>query len=481
MQRVKVGAAAALLLLAGAAWRGPAAHTTTPDHGITAPPAATQTGPRRESYADVVNAVAPSVVTVRTEARARVAPTGGDEDLWRFFGEPFGPVPRSPRTFRQRGVGSGIVMSPDGYILTNHHVVDQAADIRVEFTNGRSVKATVVGSDRPSDLALLKIEATGLAPIPLGDSDQVKVGDVVLAVGNPLNVGQTVTMGIISAKGRSTGVGAGVYEDFLQTDAPINHGSSGGALVNTKGELIGINAQIVSPSDGNVGIGFAIPVNMARHVMDELRLGGHVRRARLGVSVQPVTSEIADSLGLKDVGGAIVNSVEAASAADRAGVRRGDVITSFNGKPVHGTNSLRNSVAESTPGTAATLVVIRDGRQMSLGVKLDEADHPGATRRSDEPDDDKTRLGVAVAPLTPELAVRQGLAREARGMLVQEVRPDSRADDAGILPGDVILEVNRQSVGTVEELRSAMRRSSERPALVLISRGGRELFVTVRA
>jgi S1-C subfamily serine protease len=251
--------------------------------------------------------------------------------------------------------------------------------------------------------------------------------------------------------------------------------------VNTKGELIGINAQIVSPSDGNVGIGFAIPVNMARHVMDELRLGGHVRRARLGVSVQPVTSEIADSLGLKDVGGAIVNSVEAASAADRAGVRRGDVITSFNGKPVHGTNSLRNSVAESTPGTAATLVVIRDGRQMSLGVKLDEADHPGATRRSDEPDDDKTRLGVAVAPLTPELAVRQGLAREARGMLVQEVRPDSRADDAGILPGDVILEVNRQSVGTVEELRSAMRRSSERPALVLISRGGRELFVTVRA
>ena len=478
VRRVKVGAAAALLLLGGAAWRVPAAQATAPGQNVVS--AVAQFGTRPESYADVVNLVAPSVVTVRTEGRARVAPTGGDEDLRRFFGEPFGSVPRSPRMFRQRGVGSGIVMSQDGYILTNHHVIDQAADIRVEFTGGRSFKATVVGSDRPSDLALLKIEAAGLSPIPLGDSDQVKVGDLVLAVGNPLNLGQTVTMGIISAKGRSTGIAAGAYEDFLQTDAPINHGNSGGALVNTKGELVGINAQIVSPSDGNIGIGFAIPANMARHVMDELRLGGHVRRARLGVTVQPVTSDIADSLGLKEIGGAIVSSVEASSAAERAGVRRGDVITSFNGKPVHDTNSLRNRVAESTPGTAATLVVIRDGRQMSLAVKLDEADLPRAARGADEPeDDDKTRLGVLVAPLTPELALRQGLARETRGMLVQDVSPDSRADDAGILPGDVILEVNRQSVGTVEELRSAVR-PSDRPRLVLISRGGRELFVTVR-
>lgn len=484
VQRVKVGAAAAaaILFLVGLAWRGPAALATAPNQNIAAASAATPIGAHRESYADVVNVVAPSVVTVRTEGSARVAPAAGDEDLRRFFGEPFGSDPRSPRMFRQRGVGSGIVMSKDGYILTNHHVVDQAADIRVEFSGGRSFKATVVGSDRPSDLALLKIEAAGLPPIPVGDSDQVKVGDVVLAVGNPLNIGQTVTMGIISAKGRSTGIGVGVYEDFLQTDAPINHGNSGGALVNTKGELIGINAQIVSPSDGNIGIGFAIPANMAQHVMDELRRGGHVRRAQLGVTVQPVTSDIADSLGLKEIGGAIVSSVETASAAERAGIRRGDVITSFNGKPVHDTNSLRNRVAENTPGTAATLVVIRDGRQVSVAVKLDEADTPRTTRRSDEPDgdDNKTRLGVAVAPLTPELAVRQGLGRETRGMLVQDVSPDSRADDAGILPGDVILEVNRQSVGTVEDLRSAVLRSSDRPALVLISRGGRELFVTVR-
>ena len=223
--------------------------------------------------------------------------------LRRFFGERFGQGRgQAPRAPKQRGLGSGVVVTPDGYILTNNHVIESADDIRIEFNDGRSFKAKLIGADKPSDLALLKIEQTGLATLPLGNSDDVQVGDVVLAVGNPLGIGQTVTMGIVSAKGRSTSSGDGSYEDFLQTDAPINHGNSGGALVSTRGELVGINSQIVSPGDGNIGIGFAIPANMARHVMDSLKTDGRVRRSQLGVTVQPVTSEMAESLGLKEVG-----------------------------------------------------------------------------------------------------------------------------------------------------------------------------------
>ncbi len=235
-----------------------------------------------------------------------------EDDLFRrFFGDPRGEDPRTPRSFRQRGLGSGVIVSTDGFILTNHHVVNGADQVRVEMTDGRSFDAKVVGSDAPSDLALIKVNAAGLHALLFGNSDAVQVGDVVLAVGNPLGIGQTVTMGIVGAKGRSTGVGDGSYEDFLQTDAPINQGNSGGALVNLKGELVGINAQIVSPSGGNIGIGFAIPAKMANHVMNLLRTEGRVRRAQLGVTVQPVTPEMAASLQLKDVSGAIVSCGDA--------------------------------------------------------------------------------------------------------------------------------------------------------------------------
>jgi S1-C subfamily serine protease len=288
-------------------------------------------------------------------------------------------------------------------------------------------------------------------------------------------------MGIISAKGRSTDTTDGSYEDFLQTDAPINHGNSGGALVNTKGELVGINSQIISPSDGNIGIGFSIPANMARHVMDELRTGGKVRRARLGVVVQPVTSDLAESLGLKQVSGAIVSDVTPGSAADHAGVKRGDIIKSFNGQPVQDTNSLRNRVADATPGASATVVVMRDGSERTLTVKLDEAAPSRSARDSGPVDsDDKTALGVAVTPLTPELAERSKLPKGAEGVVVQQVNPDGRAAEAGIQEGDVILEVNRKPVKSVDELRSAIGRSTDRPTLLLVSRGGDTRFVTVR-
>ena len=445
----------------------------------------------RDSYADVVKMVAPAVVTIRTEGQARVTPTGfgGDdqEDLFRrFFGQQFSPrEPQgrrpSPRTFKQRALGSGVVVSGDGYILTNNHVVEDAEDIRVEFSDSRSFKAKLVGADRPSDLAVLKIDAAGLPAVSLGDSNAVQVGDVVLALGNPLGIGQTVTMGIISAKGRSTSRGDGSYEDFLQTDAPINHGNSGGALVNLKGELVGINSQILSLSDGNIGIGFAIPANMARHVMDDLKRDGRVRRAQLGVTVQPVTSDMAESLNLKDVSGAIVSSVADDSAAARAGVKRGDVITTFNGQPVQDFNSLRNRVADMAPGAAASIGVIRDGRAKTLTVTLDEAEGSKQARSTSESaSDDKAALGVAVAPLTPQLAERAGLPRDARGVLIQDVNPDGRGADAGLQEGDVIVEVNRQAVQTVDDLRSALRKAGDKPALLLVSREGRQSFITVR-
>ena len=368
---------AALLLLTGAAWRGVVAQAPA-IVAQTAPPVATPiahgVAGGHDSYADVVQVVAPAVVTIRTEGKSNVSPTGfqGDDFLRRFFGDQFDGNPRQPRSFTQRALGSGVIVSSDGYLLTNHHVVDGADDIQVDLTDGRTLTATLVGSDQPSDLALLKITASDLHALALGNSDAVRVGDVALAVGNPLGIGQTVTMGIISAKGRSTGAGDGGYEDFLQTDAPINQGNSGGALVNTKGELIGINSQILSTSEGNIGIGFAIPANMARHVMDELRQGGRVRRAQLGVTVQAVTSDMAASLGLKSVGGALVASVAPGSAADRAGIAKGDVIESFNGQAVRDTNSLRNHVAAAEPGSNAAVIILRNGSEKTLMVKLDE-------------------------------------------------------------------------------------------------------------
>jgi serine protease Do len=485
---------AALLLISGAAWRGIAADEKPTAHLATvSTPIQHAIAGGRDSYADVVDVVAPAVVTIRTEGKAKMSPTQfqmpDDDDFFnQFFGQQFGPRgPHrglQPRTFKQRALGSGVIVTTDGYILTNHHVVDGADDIKVEFTDGRSLGAKVIGTDKASDLALLKVTGSDFKALALGNSDSVKVGDVVLAVGNPLGVGQTVTMGIVSAKGRSTSVGDGSYEDFLQTDAPINHGNSGGALVNTKGELVGINSQILSNSDGNIGIGFAIPVNMAKSVMDQLRTKGKVTRAQLGVTVQTVSSDMAASLGLKQPGGVIVSSVAAGGAADRAGLKQGDVITAFNGQPVHDMNSLRNRVAASGPGSNADVTIVRDGSEKHVPVKLEELNVDRLARNDRGDGDgngtsDKGALGVSVEPLTPELASRLGV-KNAHGLVVEDVNPDSRAADAGIQQGDVIESVNRQAVKSVDELRDALRKTSDRPALLLINRKGAEIFVTVR-
>ena len=316
------------------------------------------------SYADTVSKATPAVVTIHSEQRVRQPqqfPFMDDPFFRRFFGER--NQQQAPSQPTRQGLGSGVIVREDGYILTNHHVIDGADKISVDMNDKRSLEAQVVGSDPPSDLAVLKVNASGLPVLPLGDSDRTRVGDVVLAIGNPLGVGQTVTMGIISAKGRQTGLSNGSFEDFLQTDAPINRGNSGGALVSTNGELIGINSQILSPSGGSIGLGFAIPSNMARNVMEQLINSGKVRRGQLGIVVLPIPSEQASRLGVTQGPGVVVYQVQGGSGADRAGLKQGDVITALNGQAVADPNSFRNAIASTPPGSEVTLTVKRGGEQ----------------------------------------------------------------------------------------------------------------------
>ena len=335
-------------------------------------PPSTTTGPV-VSYADIVSRVSAAVITIHSQQRVRAAqqyPFMDDPMFRQFFGD---RVPQQMPEQRRSGLGSGVIISTDGYILTNHHVIDGAEQIKVDLNDNRTLDARVVGSDPPSDLAVLKIDATNLPVLALGDSDKVRVGDVVLAIGNPLGIGQTVTMGIISAKGRQTGLSSGSFEDFLQTDAPINQGNSGGALVSTNSELVGINSQILSPSGGSIGIGFSIPSNMARTITDTLVKNGKVRRGQLGIVVVPVNSEPARQLGIKDINkGVVVNQVQSGSAADRAGLRKGDIILALNGVEVNQPNVFRNQVASTAPGTSVTLKILRDGREQQVQAALGE-------------------------------------------------------------------------------------------------------------
>ncbi len=442
--------------------------------------------PLQASYADLVSRVAPAVVTIRAERVVKAAnqpmPFAEDPMFRRFFGDRV-PQPGAPgapgQGHREGGLGSGVVVSDDGIILTNHHVIEGADEIKVELSDRRVYDAKVIGSDPPTDLAVLRIDARQLPYLPLGDSSAVRVGDVVLAFGNPLGVGQTVTMGIISAKGRHTGLNDGGFEDFLQTDAPINRGNSGGALVDLQGKLVGINSQIMSPSGGSIGIGFAIPASMAGSVMNQLLDGGAVRRGQLGVTIQPVTSELARGLGLDGLRGALVSNVSEGSAAAKAGVERGDVIVGFEGKPVADGNELRNLVAGTAPGSRVGLEVLRDGSARQLSVTLGELAAKGEQVAASAEPADEFKLGIGVRPLGREDLGELGLPAGSRGLLVTEVDPGGLAGAAGIAPGDVIERANNQPVTSVAELKAALERSGDRPTVLLVQRQGNSVFVAI--
>jgi serine protease Do len=475
-------AAAAALLLTGSifGWTASSKVGLTASAKSAPTAAAVPAVPAPGSYAGVVDQVTPAVVTIRMERRVHNVSQDVPDELRQFFGDQFGFGRRGPQQPERRegGLGSGVVVRPDGYILTNNHVVDHADQVSVELTDGRTFKAKVVGTDAATDLAVVKIDGSNLPTLPLGDSDAVRVGDVVLAVGNPLGVGQTVTMGIVSAKGRATERGDNSYEDFIQTDAPINQGNSGGALVSTRGELIGINSQILSPSGGNIGIGFAIPANMAKNVMTQLIDHGQVHRGMIGVTIQPVTSDIASSLGLSQVRGALVNSVQPGSPADKAGIKRGDVITAVNGAAIKDTNNLRNDLAEMAPGSTAKLTVVRDGKDQTFAVTIVERQARGSEDKAGGTESDRSgTFGMGVEPLTRDQAQELGIPTTS-GVLVSEVQPGGRAADAGLRPGDVITEVDRKPVTSPDALRAALK-DGTKPALLLVHRGEATVYLTI--
>ena len=481
--RIAALAAASVLAVGSAAWPG---NGTTAAADVPETSVALDTtrviGGDTDSYAPVVSKVAPAVVTVRSERRARTAQTQQNpllQDPWfrDFFGDRFGGADPRPQP-RQRGLGSGVIVNQDGYILTNHHVIEGADEVQVELKDRRTFDAKVVGSDSASDLAVLKIAASALPVVPFGNSEAVNVGDIVLALGNPLGVGQTVTMGIISAKGRATGLGDGSFEDFLQTDAPINSGNSGGALVNTRGELVGINSQILSPSGGNIGIGFSIPVNMARAVMDALIKDGQVHRGRLGVTVQPITSDLARSLQLKEVAGALVNDVTARGPAERAGLQPGDVVVAINGTAVSDSNELRNRIAQLGPNGRVELTIVRNGQTQNVTATLEALPSKSAAAAQVEPrDGERAAAGLSIEPLTAQRARQLGLD-DTSGLLVTRVDPDGAAADAGIRAGDVIQKVDGRAITSADDLRQALA-SGDRPALVLVRRGEQNVFVSL--
>jgi serine protease Do len=432
-------------------------------------------------FAPVVKRALPAVVSISSSKLVKTAggsefPFSEDPLFRQFFGNQFNMQPRQER---EHSLGSGVVISPDGYILTNNHVVDQATDIKVTFLDKRELKARVIGKDPQTDLAVLKVGARDLQALPLGDSSKMEAGDFVLAIGNPFGLSETVTMGIISATGRR-GLDIENYENFLQTDAAINPGNSGGALMNADGSLIGINTAILAGnSGGNQGVGFAIPINMARLVMDQILKSGKVVRGYLGVTIQDVTPAMAKAFGLKEAQGVVVADVSSDSPAAKAGVERGDVILALNGKPVSESAELRLETSMTKPGTVVQLKISRNGSERNIPVTLGELPAKGEPASGETQSSTGLLTGVKVEALTPDIAGSLQLPVGTRGVVVDSVDPASSAADAGLERGDVIQEVNHKAVTTVDAFRNAVREAGNGPVLLLINRNGATIYVAV--
>jgi serine protease Do len=439
-------------------------------------------GPNRAGFAPVVKKVLPAVVNISSSKVVKTPAGFGqvpEDPLFRqFFGNSFGQGFNVPREQREHGLGSGVIVSPNGYILTNNHVVDGASDILVTLSDKREFKGRVVGTDPKTDIAVVKIDATDLPSIVFGDSSKVQIGDYAIAVGEPFGLGGTVTMGIVSATGRAN-LGIEDYEDFIQTDAPINPGNSGGALVDDRGTLIGINTAILAHgSEGNQGIGFAIPANLARTVMDEILKNGKVTRAYLGIVPQDVTPSIAKAFGAKEATGALVSDVSPDSPAQRAGLQRGDIILDVNGKPVVDSNQLRMNISMMHPETTVDLKVMRNGAERDLTAKLEELPTKEASVENPSQGNKSSLSGVSVEDLDAQTARQLGLAPTTKGVVVTRINPASAAADSGLQRGDVIQEVNRQPVRNTEDFERAMS-NSKNETLLLVNRDGRTMYVAV--
>lgn len=449
--------------------------------------ATTDQAPSHNGFAPVVKKALPSVVNISSSKVSKM-PTGffeqmPEDPLFRqFFGDNANRQFRSPREMpqqREKALGSGVIMTRDGYIMTNNHVVDGATDVRVTLGDKREFKAKIVGTDPKTDIAVLKIDATNLPLITVADSSKVQVGDYALAIGDPFGVGQTVTMGIVSATGRSH-LGIEDYEDFIQTDAPINPGNSGGALVDDRGDLIGINTAIIAHgSEGNQGIGFAVPANLARNVMEQIVEHGKVTRAYLGIVPQDVTPAIAKAFGVKDSGGALVGDVSPNSPASRSGIEKGDVILGLNGKPVANSNDLRMAISMMAPDSSVNLKVLRSGSERNYTVKLGELPTTeAAVEREGNGSSNSVLSGVSVENLDAQTSRQLGLSASAQGVVVTKVAPASPAAEAGLRRGDVIQEVNRKAVRNTSDFERAVAASKD-DTLLLVNRHGSTMYLAV--
>lgn len=435
-----------------------------------------------EAFSDIVKAISPTVVnisTTKTIKREMPFPHFFNTPFDEFF-EPF----RIPRKWKEQSLGSGVIVSDDGYIITNNHVIEKADEIKISLYDKQDYKAKVIGSDPKTDIAILKIPAKNLPTIKWGDSEELEVGEFVLAFGNQFGFSHTVTMGIVSATGRAN-VGVAEYEDFIQTDAAINPGNSGGPLVNIKGELIGINTAIFSRTGGYEGIGFAVPSNMARRVMEQLIKEGKITRGWLGVSIQEVTPELAKQFGVENSKGALVTDIFRGSPAERAGLKRGDVIVEFNGRAIKDVETLRNMTAQSELGSTVKLKVMRDRKPIFIDAIIAELPKESVEaipeKMKEGMREENALAGFSVIELTPEIAKQIGLHNEEKGAVVVRVEPDSSAEEAGLKKGDVIQEINKKGIRSLSEFNSIASRIKKGDTMLLfVNRGGQKFYITLK-
>jgi serine protease Do len=443
-----------------------------------------------QGFSPVVKSSAPAVVNisssriVRSPEAGPEAPFLSDPFLRRFLGEDLSRQFRVPGERREHSLGSGVIVNSAGYVLTNNHVIEGATDIKVVLSDKREMAGQLVGTDPGTDIAVVKIPTDHLSVLPFADSSKVEVGDIALAIGNPFGLGRTVTMGIVSAMGRG-GLGIEDYEDFIQTDASINPGNSGGALVNIRGELIGVNTAILSPSGGNLGIGFAVPSNMVRDVMNQIIKTGKVTRGYLGVTIQDITSDLRTALKLGQAQGVLIGDVDPKGPAAQSGLQSGDVIVEVNGKPIDDSRELRLMVSSMAPGAKINMRVLHNGQMRDVTLTLAELpvkETASAIRREKPapPEPVKPRLGIAVTELTADIAKHLNLPAETKGVVIADVEDGGPAAEAGLQAGDVIQEVNRKPVRNMSEFQSLIPTRGSEAILLLVNHEGRTAFVAVK-